>query len=466
VSPAAIAVDVAAIGTGQAVPALATALAARGESVVVFEQGRLGGSCVNVGCTPTKALRKSARVAQLARRAAEFGVRTGPVEVDVPAALARARGIATASREGLERWLHGTAGLTVVPARAMLDGRSGDRVVVRAGGGTWYARRVLLNTGTRPLLPPVPGLAEAAPLTNESIFDLAEAPRRLVIIGGSYIGLEFAQCFRRFGVAVTVLEGAPTIAAREDADLVEALTALLTDEGITIHAGVAIAAVERDGEGAVQVRLADGRRITGSHLLVATGRRPNTDALGLETVGITPDARGFIPVDGTLATQVPGVWALGDINGRGAFTHTAWQDHEIVLATLTGTPRTAEGRITTYAMFTDPPLARIGLSERDARQAMAEGRRFLMATHRMAQVSRAKEEGETAGLIKLLVDADTRQFAGIGMLGFGADEVVQVVGAQMAAGAPFDVLRDALPVHPTVTEFFPTILGRLAPLGG
>ncbi len=459
-------VDAVCIGTGQAVPALATALARRGESVVVVERGHVGGSCVNVGCTPTKTLRKSARIAHLARRASEFGVHVGEVRVDVAAAMARVRAIVDGSRTGLEGWITGTPGATLVRGHARLDGRAGDRFVVRVGDAVWHAARVYLNTGTRAVLPPIPGLADVAPLTNESILALTEAPRHLVIIGGSYIGLEFAQIFRRLGSEVTVLETAPAIAAREDRDVSDRLAAMLADEGITVHAGVKIERVARLYDDVVQVTLAgDAPPITGTAILVAAGRAPNTDGLGLDTVGVTLDAQGYVVVDDRLATSTPGIWALGDVNRRGAFTHTAWQDHEIVLANHTGGDRTAAGRTTTYAMYTDPPLGRIGMNVTEARAAMArDGRRFLVATHEMSRVSRAKEEGETVGAITVLVDADTHRFAGITMLGIGADEIVQVIGGQMAAGASYEVLRDALPVHPTVTEFFPTILGRLAPL--
>jgi pyruvate/2-oxoglutarate dehydrogenase complex dihydrolipoamide dehydrogenase (E3) component len=465
VTTAAIDVDAVAIGTGQATPALATALASRGERVVVFEQGLVGGSCVNVGCTPTKALRKTARVAHMARRAGDFGVSVGPVTVDVAAAMARVAQIVESSRRGLEQWVGSTPNLTLVRERAVLAGRHDGRFVVQAGGTRYHASRVYLNVGTRPALPPIPGLNEARPLTNETILSLREAPQHLIIIGGSYIGLEFAQIFRRMGSAVTVLEASAAIASREMPDISARLTRMLEDEGIRIVAGASIASVARVSTGGVQITLAGHDvPITGSELLVATGRRPNTDGLGLETVGVSVDAQGYIPVDGTLASAVPGIWALGDVNRRGAFTHTAWQDHEIVLANHSGGARTADGRITTYAMYTDPPLGRIGMNEGDARSAMQHGRRFLQATHEMAKVSRAKEEGETIGVITVLVDADTHRFAGVTMLGINADEIVQVIAAMMAADAPYEVLRDFLPIHPTVTEFFPTILGKLAPL--
>lgn len=461
----AIEVDVAGIGTGQATPALATALASRGESVVVFESGLVGGSCVNVGCTPTKALRKTARVAHLARRAGDFGVSVGTVTVDVAAAMARVERIVSSARTGLERWMGETKGLQLVRNRAVLSGRHGDRFVVRAGEQTFHASHVYLNVGTRPFLPPIPGLADVRPLTNESIMSLREAPKHLVVIGGSYIGLEFAQIFRRMGSAVTVLESSRTIASRETSDISARLSVMLEAEGIRIIAGAAIESVARDERGGITVAIGGGATdITGSEVLVATGRVPNTDGLGLETIGVTLDAQGYIPVDGSLATSVPGIWALGDVNRRGAFTHTSWQDHEIVLANRSGGHRTAEGRITTYAMFTDPPLGRIGMQEDEARAAAQHGRRFLSVEHEMSKVSRAKEEGETIGVIKVLVDAESHRFAGVTMLGINADEIVQVIAAMMAADAPYEVLRDFLPIHPTVTEFFPTILGRLAPL--
>lgn len=460
-----IEVDVAAIGTGQATPSLAAALGARGRSVAVFESGLVGGSCVNVGCTPTKTLRKSARVAHLARRASEFGVMVGEVRVDFAAAMARVQQVVSASRNGLESWLTSAPGVTLVRAHARFAGRAGERFLIEADGQRFAASTVYVNTGTRPALPPVPGLAESAPLTSDTLLALGEAPAHLVIVGGSYIGLEFAQIFRRLGSDVTVLETSDRIASREDPDISARLTALLEGEGVRIVTGARMTAVERTPAGSVTVTLAGADApVSGSHLLVATGRLPNTENLGLETVGIATDAQDYIEVDAFLQTNVPGCWALGDVNRRGAFTHTSYQDHEIVLANLSGTHRSAAGRITTYAMYTDPPLGRIGLSEREARTAMATGRRFLVGTQEMANVSRAKEEGETTGVIRVLVDADTRRFAGITMLGIHADEIVQLIAAMMAADAPYEALRDFLPVHPTVTEFFPTILKKLVPL--
>jgi pyruvate/2-oxoglutarate dehydrogenase complex dihydrolipoamide dehydrogenase (E3) component len=467
-------VDAVIIGTGQAAPALAAALAQHGERVVVFEGGALGGSCVNVGCTPTKTLRKSARVAHLVARAAEFGVHTGTVHIDFAAAMDRTAAVVEASRAGLTRWIEGTDGVTVVREWAALAGRDGAQFVVQGDHTTVVAPRVYLNPGTRPFVPPIPGLADVPVLTNENVMALRERPEHLVILGGSYIGLELGQIFRRLGSAVTIVEAAPAVAAREDEDTSVRIADMLRAEGIALLTDTQVERVASHDEIAratlsiaLQVRdqSTDAvQELRASHVLAATGRLPNTERLGLASVGVAVDDRGFIPVNGRLETSVPGIWALGDVNRRGAFTHTSYQDHEIVLANHLGGARTADDRISTYAMFTDPPLGRVGMSERDARAQMERGRRFLTASHEMQFVSRAKEEGETTGVIKVLVDADTHRFVGATLLGIGADEIVQVIGAMIAADAPYEVLRDALPVHPTVTEFFPTILGKLKPL--
>ena len=457
------------IGTGQAAPALATALARRGERVVIFEGGELGGSCVNVGCTPTKTLRKSARVAHLVSRAHEFGVRTGPVTIDFAAAMDRMVGIVEASRAGLTKWMENTERLTIVREWAQFVGRETGGFVVRGGSITVSAPRVYINSGTRPQVPPIPGLASIPYLTNESVVALRERPAHLVILGGSYIGLELGQIFRRLGSDVTIIETGVAVAGREDPDISARIADALTSEGVSLRTGTTVTEITLSGPAALTLTLRDGTTgsvttLQASHLLVATGRLPNTEHLGLEHVGLQVDAQGFIAVNGRLETAVPGIWALGDVNRRGAFTHTSYQDHEIVLANHLGGQRTADGRPTTYAMFTDPPLGRVGLSETDARALMAQGRRFLTASHEMKFVSRAKEESETVGVIKVLVDAVTERFVGATLLGIGADEIVQIIGALMAADAPYQVLRDALPVHPTVTEFFPTILKKLAPL--
>ena len=451
--------DAAVIGAGQAGPALAIALASRGEKVALFEAVALGGTCVNNGCTPTKTLRKSARVAHIVRHAAEFGVDATDVRVDFAAAMDRMQQLVDASRAGLESWVAHTKNLTLVRDWASFTGGRQGAFDIAAGERKVRAQRVYLNTGTRPFIPPIPGLADVPHLDNVSLVKLRTLPSHLVIIGGSYIGLEMGQIFRRLGSAVTVIETAPRITAREDEDITRSITAFLEREGLKIIAGQAVTQVERAGQGiAVTV---GGERVEGSHVLVATGRLPNTEKLNLHSVGVETDKRGFVPTNGRLETNVPGIWALGDINKRGAFTHTSYHDHEIVVANHDGGHRSADDRTMCYAMFTDPPFARVGLSEAEAR---ASGKRVLMATFEMKNVSRAKEESETAGMVKLLVDADTDRFLGFAMVGISADEILHVFTNYMAAGGTVRTMKEALPAHPCVAEFFPTILGKLKPL--
>lgn len=455
--------DTVVIGAGQAGPFLAVKLAQRGERVALIEKRMVGGTCINRGCTPTKTLRKSARVAYLARRAAEFGVRTGPIEVDFAAAMRRMHERVTQSRTGLERWLGEVQGLSVIKAHARLAGRVGERFVVQADDQRLLARKVVLNTGTRPAIPSIDGLRDLPYLDNESLLELRELPRKLLIIGGSYIGLEMGQIFRRLGSQVAIVEAGPRVTAREDADVSAALEALLRDEGIEIHTGARLQRASA-GEAGVALHLQGGVTLNGSHVLVATGRTPNTDELGLDSVGLTTTERGYLDTDEQLQTAVPGIWALGDINQRGAFTHTSYHDHEILADRLAGGSRSAAARPPTYAMFTDPPLGHVGLYELEARRLVAQGRRIAQAVIQMKDVSRAKEESETVGLIKLRIDQDTGQFVGATLLGIAADEIVQAIGLVMASGGTWQQVRAALPIHPTVTEFLPTILDRLEPL--
>ncbi len=453
--------DAVVIGAGQAAPALAMAMAASNKKVVLIEAQHLGGTCVNNGCTPTKTLRKSARVAHMARRAAEFGVRCGPVEVDFPAAMQRMQERVDRSRAGLETWLASQPNVSLHMAWGQLAGRDDQgRFVVLAGSSKVHAAQVFLNTGTRPFAPPIPGLDSVSWLDNERLLVLRELPKHLVVIGGSYIGLEFAQIFRRLGSAVSVIETSPRIAVREDAEVSACIAEFLRSEGVHIHEGHQVERVSPGANGGVRVHTS-GQTVEGSHLLVATGRQPNTERLGLETVGVTCDARGYVLTNDRLETDVPGIWALGDINKRGAFTHTSYHDHEIVLANLAGGNRSTDTRHMAYAMFTDPPLGRVGMSEAQAR---ASGKAVLMAQFEMKNISRAKEESETTGLIKLLVERDSGCFLGATMVGINADEIIHLFAHAMAAGTPWHVLRDALPVHPTVSEFIPTILDRLRPL--
>ena len=457
--------DAIVIGAGQAGPFLGATLVARGMKVALIEERDLGGTCVNRGCTPTKTLRKSARVAHMARRASEFGVQTGSVQVNFRAAMERMQRRVEEARSGLQAWLGQLEGLTIIKARGRLAGREGEQFVVLAGEHQLVAPKVVLNTGTRPFGPPVPGLDELPFLDNERLLALRELPSRLVIIGGGYISLEMAQIFRRLGSEVAILETGPRLTAREDEDIAAAVTGMLTAEGIEVNTGVRIERVGKaDNDAGVRVQLAGGRSVDGSHLLVATGRIPNTDCLGLETVGLEVSARGYLVTNDRLETAVPGIWALGDINQRGAFTHTSYHDQDIVAENLAGGQRSAAARVGIYAMFTDPPLAHVGLYEADARKLVTEGRRISQAVHAMKDVSRAKEEGETVGKIKLLIDEDSGHFLGATMLGIQSDEIIQAIGLVMASGGTWKLVRDALPVHPTVTEFLPTIIDRRKPL--
>ena len=457
--------DAVVIGAGQAGPFLAAKLVAQGSRVALIESRDLGGTCVNRGCTPTKTLRKSARVAYLARRAAEFGVNTGPVEVDFAAAMERMQQRVDGSRAGLQKWLGGLAGLEIIKAHGRLAGRDDGEFLVKAADRTLRAPKVVLNTGTRPFLPAIPGLAGQPYLDNESLLALRERPRKLVIVGGGYISMEMGQIFRRLGSKVAIIETGSRIISREDPDISAAMADMLSAEGIDLFIGHAIRKIgPGETEGGVCVELANGLIIGGSHLLLATGRTPNTNDLGLETVGLRPHGRGYVITDDRLETGVPGIWALGDINQRGAFTHTSYHDHEILAENLAGGDRSADARTAVYAVFTDPPLAHVGLYEADARHLVARGRRISQAVHAMKDVSRAKEESETIGLIKLLIDEDSGFFLGATMMGIEADEIIQAISLVMASNGTWRTVRDALPVHPTVTEFLPTIIDRRRPL--
>lgn len=487
-TPSTLHCDALIIGAGQAAPALAVALAGMGEKVILVEGNQLGGTCVNVGCTPTKTLRKSARVAYMARRAAEFGVNTGEVKIDFLKAMDRMHERVDASLTGLGKWLTGTPGVMILKGWGSIAGHTdqGFQATVDGADGLQgiTASRVYLNTGTRPFMPTIEGLdsQDERIVDNESLLQLRACPRHLFILGGSYIGLEFAQIFRRLGADVTVIEPSNRIAMREDEIVTEAITDFLRQEGVHILTGTTLKKV--DGVG-VDLRLHlqtthdDGRvqshSHAASHLLVATGRRPNTERLNLSSIDLPVDARGYLDVNAQLETAVCGVWALGDINQRGAFTHTSYHDFEIVrdnhqrLKESSNAPvqalRSVDERVMTYALFTDPPLGRVGLNATSARAEKEKtGRSFLIAEHDMRFVSRAKEESETHGVIQLIVDAKTEEFVGATVLGMNGDEVIQVVSNYMATGSSYRMMRDCLPVHPTVAEFFPAILDKLAAL--
>jgi pyruvate/2-oxoglutarate dehydrogenase complex dihydrolipoamide dehydrogenase (E3) component len=457
------------IGSGQAAPALSVALAKRGESVALIEGHLLGGSCVNAGCTPTKTLRKTARVAHMARRAADFGVQTGEVTVDFGAAMARMRDRVDTARRGLTAWLKRTKNVDVINGWGAFDGHDGDKLVIAVGDTRLTADKVYINTGTRAFTPHVRGLDSVPHLDNVGLLALTDLPRHLIVVGGSYIGLEMGQIFRRLGSEVTIINSAPRLTTREDADVSKIIQGFLEDEGAVIVNDATIAKVEPSRNGLTLI-MTDGFSFEGSHLLFATGRLANSDQLNLASVAVEADKRGFIPTNATLETNVPGIWALGDINARGAFTHTSYHDHEIVLANSDENAGTlhqwqdADKRPTTYAMYTDPPLGRVGMSLGDAQAAANEGRNILVADMAMADVSRAKEEGETTGLIRLVVDGDTEQFLGATVFGIAGDEIIAVLSNYMATGASYRFMQQALPVHPTVAELLPSILAGLKPL--
>ncbi|ALA20251.1 MULTISPECIES: FAD-containing oxidoreductase [unclassified Chelatococcus] len=448
------------IGTGQAGPALAARLSEAGMRLAVIERKFFGGTCVNTGCIPTKALVASAYAAHMARRAADFGVAIqGEVAVDMERVKARKDAISGKSRSGVESWVRGLANCTVLQGHARFTGP--DTVVV--GGETLRAKRIFINVGGRAAAPPIPGLDSTPYLTNSSMMDVSELPEHLVVIGGSYIGLEFAQMYRRFGSRVTVVEMAPRLIAREDEDISAAVAEILEKEGVALRLGAECTSVSgREGSVTIKVDCTRGApEIAASHLLVATGRRPNTDDLGLDAAGVETDERGYITVDDQLRTNVEGIWALGDCNGRGAFTHTAYNDFEIVAANLLDDdPRRVDDRIPAYCLYTDPPLGRVGMSEAEARKA---GKRYLVAQRPMARVGRAVEKGEALGFMKIMVDAGDRRILGAALLGVGCDEVVHTILDVMYAKAPYDVMQRAMHIHPTVSELLPTMLGDLKP---
>jgi pyruvate/2-oxoglutarate dehydrogenase complex dihydrolipoamide dehydrogenase (E3) component len=449
------------IGTGQSGPSLARRLTDAGHTVAVIERKFFGGTCVNTGCTPTKTLVASAYAAHLARRATEFGVTIpGQIAVDMKAVKARKDCVLGLSRNGVEQSLKNLKGCTVYQGHGRFTGPKS----VAIGDQTLEAERIFINVGGRALVPPIEGLDRVDYLTNSSMLDVDELPPHLVILGGSYIGLELAQIYRRFGSEVTIIELAPRLIAREDEDVSLAVAHILRGEGIDIRVDTKVVGVARHGNGVAVDIIHDGvhSQIVGSHLLLAIGRRPNTDDLGLDMAGIVVDERGFIKVDDKLCTNVSGVWAMGDCNGRGAFTHTSYNDFEIIAANVLdqGDSR-ASDRITAYALFTDPPLGRVGMTEADVRRS---GKPALMATLAMANVSRAFEKGETLGFMKILVDKESKKFLGASFLGLSGDELVHSILDLMYAGAPYTVLQRAVHIHPTVSEFIPVLIGNLKEL--
>lgn len=450
--------DAVIVGAGQAGPPLAGRLTAAGQTVAVVERKLVGGTCVNSGCIPTKTLVASAHTAQTARRSAEYGIGTGAVTVDMSKVKARKDGIVKTDREGVESWLEGMDGATLLRGHA----RFTDPHTLDVDGRLISADRIFLNVGGRAVAPPIPGLDTVDYLTNVGVLELDSVPEHLVIIGGSYIGLEFAQMYRRFGAEVTVIERGRRLASREDDDVCAAIKDILEQDGITIHLGANDIRVFADGAGVAVNTRADGTTVKGSHLLVAVGRQPNTDDLGLDAAGVETDQHGYIIVDDQLRTTVEHIWAMGDCNGKGAFTHTSYNDFEIVAANLLDNePRKVSDRIPTYALYIDPPLGRAGMTVAQVRES---GRKALVGKRPMTRVGRAVEKGETQGFMSVVVDADTKEILGAAILGVGGDEVIHCILDTMAAGAPYTTLTHTVHIHPTVSELVPTMLEELTPL--
>ena len=453
--------DAVVIGTGQAGPSLAKRLAAAGMKVAIAERKLFGGTCVNTGCIPTKTMVASAYAAHMARRAADFGVSIdGSVSVDMQRIKARKDAISGKSRIGVESFLKSTPNCTVYEGHVRFESPR----EVSVGAARLTAERFFINVGGRAVIPDLPGIDQVPYLTNSSMMDVDFLPQHLIVVGGSYIGLEFGQMYRRFGSQVTILEMGPRLIHREDEDVSTAIQDILEQEGIAIRLNAKCISFSKRGEEIIAGVDCAGEApgVGGSHVLLAVGRRPNTDDLGLDKAGVATDPHGYIVVDDQLRTNVPGIWALGDCNGRGGFTHTSYNDFEIVAANLLDNdPRKVSDRITAYALYVDPPLGRAGMTEAEVRKG---GRKALVGKRPMTKVGRAVEKGETNGFMKILVDAESRQILGAAILGAGGDEVIHSILDVMYAKAPYTVISRAMHIHPTVSELVPTMLGELKPL--
>lgn len=451
--------DAIVIGTGQAGPSIATRCAAEGLKTAVIEKDKFGGTCVNTGCTPTKAMVASARAAYMARRGKEFGVEIdGNIRVNLKKVKERKDELVQNSTKGVEGWLRETDNLTVIKGHA----RFTDDHTVQVGNRLISADKIFINTGARPFVPPA--LREVDYMTNAEILELEEVPEHLIIVGGSYIGLEFGQMFRRFGSKVTIIEQGEEIIGREEPSTSKTVRKILEEEGIEFRLNSTCISANQSGkEITVNVDCASGPpQITGTHLLVATGRRPNSDDLGLEHTDIQTDERGYIRTTDFLQTTVEGVWALGDVNGKGAFTHTAYNDYEIVAANLfDDDSRKVSDRILNYSLYTDPSLSHIGMYEQEARKS---DKNVLIGYREMSRIARAKERGETKGFIKILVDADTQKILGATIVGIDGDEIIHSLLDIMYADQPYTVISRAVHIHPTISELIPTILQNLEPL--
>jgi pyruvate/2-oxoglutarate dehydrogenase complex dihydrolipoamide dehydrogenase (E3) component len=452
--------DAIVIGTGQSGPSLAERMAREGMRVAVIERGKFGGTCVNTGCVPTKTLVASAYVAHMARRAAEYGVDAGLVKVDMRRVKARKDEIVAKSRDGVAGWMDGLKNAKVYRGHARFEGPRS----VRVDSDLLETGKIIINTGGRAFIPDMPGLETVPYFTNSTLMEADALPEHLLIVGGSYIGLEFAQAYRRFGAQVTIIEMGGRLIGREDIDVSGAVKEILEAEGIEVRLNAKCLSLASSG-GEIQMNVdctAGSPQIKGSHVLLAVGRRPNTDDLGLDKAGVATDAKGYITVDDQCRTSVEGIWAIGDANGRGAFTHTSYNDFEIVAANMfDNDPRRISDRIPCYGLFIDPPLGRVGLTDREIK---AKGIKALVATRQMKSVGRARERGETKGFMKVTVDAASKRILGAAILGIGGDEVVHAILDVMAAGAPYTVIQRTMHIHPTVAEYLPTVLEDLKPL--
>lgn len=456
------------IGSGQGGGPFAGALAQAGRRTALIERGDVGGTCVNVGCTPTKTMVASARVAYLTRRAADYGVRTGPISIDMNVVRGRKRAIVEDFRSGSEGHIRGTKGLDLILGEARFVAPKALEVALRDGGTRGLsAELIVIDTGTRPALPNIPGLADVAPLDSTSIMELNTLPEHLLVIGAGYVGLEFGQMFRRFGSEVTIVEAAPRVLGREDPDVADAVAEILRQDGIELLLDVRITQAERDGSGRhgggadrslrLAVRTAGGERICeGSHLLAAAGRTPNSGALNLSAAGVRVDERGFIPVDERLQTNVAGIYAIGDVNGEPAFTHISYDDYRILKANiLEGGARTTEGRLVPYVVYIDPQLGRVGLSEQEARE---QGRSIRVASMPMSDVARALEVDESRGMMKVVLDTETDRILGAAILGIEGGEIMSMIEIAMLGGVPASRLKDAIFSHPTLAEALNNLL--------
>lgn len=444
------------LGTGQATGTLLGKLIPTGDSIAVIEGNKVGGSCVNYGCTPTKTLVASARAIHMARRGDFYGFDAGEITVDFKRVRERMNKIRNGSSEGLEGWMNGTDNVTLYKEWGKFTGQK----TIKVGDEEISGEQIYINTGTRPFAPPVDGLSDLPWLDSAGLLDVDQVPDHLVILGGGYIGVEFSQVFRRFGSRVTLIQRGDQLMPREDRDVADAIREFLEEEGIEVLLNADAVSVKGD-EKEVAVTLKDGKEITGNKLLVATGRRPNSDTINPEAAGIKTDEKGFIMADDYCRTGVDGVFAVGDVNGKGAFTHTSVNDAEIVLDYLNGGDRAVSQRTTIYGLFTDPPLGRVGMTEKEA---VAKGKKVLKATRPMSKISRAKEMGETNGFAKLLVDAETDLILGASVLGPGGDEIINMFAAIMHSNIPCREYRKVVLVHPTVSELMPWVLDGLEPV--